>query len=412
MSRLTKVNTQAERTLARGCKAEIKGEYEEAGRLYAEVIERFRTTEFANDARSALELLQREGKVAGDSIDRAEEAAAEANAQQVEDSSVRQTEVEPVGLTEDAECPDCGLINPPGTLHCDCGYDFSSPATVPSSETCWEIRLPDGTMRQFTIDQCLVDAMMAGQITPEDQCRRIEASDDTGEGKRSDWKPVSQSLVKSSFQIRVLFQPVWAHTVRGAGVGAALGAMFWLACGVYLYIVLGVNPPAGVVFGCCLVVLGCGTVETLFRVKIKGVLDKLFVVAIIACVACAKHFGIGPTLHGVFVVGQLGLLVAIPVGALAGVFPGMLLGTVTGLLRQRWIKTAPTAKPENLAALLIKGILLPMILATGLVAGYAAAIPRLFEFLNRVENESTSVPDRQTSSYVSPESQNCRNSPY
>jgi hypothetical protein len=29
------------------------------------------------------------------------------------------------GLRHDAKCPNCGLINPAGTITCDCGYDFT-----------------------------------------------------------------------------------------------------------------------------------------------------------------------------------------------------------------------------------------------------------------------------------------------
>ena len=29
------------------------------------------------------------------------------------------------------ECPRCGLINPPKTIKCDCGYDFSHPGASP-----------------------------------------------------------------------------------------------------------------------------------------------------------------------------------------------------------------------------------------------------------------------------------------
>src|SRR5262249_23739376 len=28
-------------------------------------------------------------------------------------------------LTSPLECPDCGLLNPPGAMRCDCGYDFT-----------------------------------------------------------------------------------------------------------------------------------------------------------------------------------------------------------------------------------------------------------------------------------------------
>jgi len=30
------------------------------------------------------------------------------------------------GLEKDAKCPNCGLINPAGTINCDCGYNFDS----------------------------------------------------------------------------------------------------------------------------------------------------------------------------------------------------------------------------------------------------------------------------------------------
>lgn len=33
------------------------------------------------------------------------------------------------GLKEDARCPHCGLMNPSGTVSCDCGYNFISQKT-------------------------------------------------------------------------------------------------------------------------------------------------------------------------------------------------------------------------------------------------------------------------------------------
>jgi len=62
--------------------------------------------------------------------------------------------------------------------------------------------------------------------------------------------------------------------------------MVWLASGVYLFVAKGVNFPAGIVFASFLISWGYGTMETIWRIKKEGFLNKVLFAAIIALVIC------------------------------------------------------------------------------------------------------------------------------
>lgn len=57
-------------------------------------------------------------------------------------------------------------------------------------------------------------------------------------------------------------------------------------------------------------------------------------------------------------IAQLGAILA---GAMLLVFPGMIVGTIVGLIRSKHIKKSPFLVPEGLSVF-IKGILIPIIL--------------------------------------------------
>ena len=99
----------------------------------------------------------------------------------------------------------------------------------------WQIQLSDGELVECASGYQLEEMILTGKIRPDDKARKIQDSQGK-EVKVDHWKPLSQTLAKSSFHLRVLFQPVWAHTFRGAGIGARIGVLLWLAQAVWLFL--------------------------------------------------------------------------------------------------------------------------------------------------------------------------------
>lgn len=244
----------------------------------------------------------------------------------------------------------------------------------------WEVKSEDGKVHTYTGEAEIVEAIFRRDITPDQESRHFGAPDQSGKRTETKWKRVEQSLIKSSFAVRVLFQPVWAHTIRGAGIGAALGIIFWLASGIFFFVIQGVNLAAGVVFAVFMYGWCQGLLPKRLQTKTEGFLGKVLLAALLALGFLAYRVGLGETLKGVFLVGLQGQLGAHLAGALAGVFPGMILGTLVGLARQGKFRRAPTAQPENRMAVVVKGLIIPSVLLVCVAALYITFMPKLVEY--------------------------------
>lgn len=235
----------------------------------------------------------------------------------------------------------------------------------------WEVKSADGSLKRYTEVTDIIKAIMTQEITRDEECAHFGEMNQSGKRQKTKWEKVSKSLAMSSFPVRLLFEPIWAHTVRGAGLGAAVGIMFWLASGIHHSVVKEMNFNAGVVFAFFLISLSYYTVETIWRFKKEGFLTKVFYATfIVLIVIFSLRIGFVPTLRGVFFgfilrgvfFGFIGATLYSFAGALAGVFPGMILGTIVGLVREGNLCRAPTAQPESRMTLFIKGIILPSVL--------------------------------------------------
>lgn len=288
------------------------------------------------------------------------------------------------GLDSDVKCPKCGLTNPKGSLTCDCGYNFPVTyhcgKTFVTTKAYWEVQSEAGNVHTYFEKDEIIDAILKGDIMPDQECRQFGAVDQSGHRTETKWKRVSVSLVKSSFAVRVLFQPVWAHTIYGAGMGAVLGIIFWLVCGVILFIV-NRNLAAGVVY----VVFLCGWCHILlperFQKTTEGLMGKVLLFALVAIGFWVYRVGLSETLEGVFLFGLSGQFGATVAGALAGVFPGMIMGTLVGMIRQNRLCHAPTAQPENRMGLMVKGLIIPLVLLVCVAVLYITFMPKLAEYV-------------------------------
>lgn len=79
--------------------------------------------------------------------------------------------------------------------------------------------------------------------------------------------------------------------------------------------------------------------------------------------------------------GLVALVGALAGGAIAGVFPGMIIGTLTGFIRQDNLIKPPSSIPENFMKIAVKGILIPLILFSGMISLYITYEPVLIEFI-------------------------------
>ncbi|HXP62825.1 MAG TPA: hypothetical protein VN829_20155, partial [Dongiaceae bacterium] len=104
------------------------------------------------------------------------------------------------------------------------------------ARACWEVKFADGSVHSLSEEKEIVGAIMADEIKPDYECRRVTGLANAAKAQEIRWKRVSESLARSSFAIRTLFQPVWAHTVRGAEIGALMGLVFWFGSGVFVLI--------------------------------------------------------------------------------------------------------------------------------------------------------------------------------
>ena len=230
---------------------------------------------------------------------------------------------------------------------------------TPPARAYWEVRRSDGSTRIYVEDTDVVAAVMAREITPDQESRHFGQEMANGTRVETKWKVVSKSLARSSFAVRQHFEPVWAHTMLGAGLGALAGMMFWFASGVYVFIFQSVNFPAGVIFGGFLIGWCFVAAETLWRAKQKTLFTRVAQVGAVLVVLYGFQAGIARAIAEVFM-GMQAVFGASVAGALAGVFPGMLVGTLVGLRRRRAITIAPTAAPENMSGVIARGLIAPL----------------------------------------------------
>jgi hypothetical protein len=92
----------------------------------------------------------------------------------------------------------------------------------------YELKLPDGTARQITGADDIRDELVDGRISGDMPCRPIARPRKNGSVKEAAWGTIASTIGRSGFAGRVLFRPVWAHTIAGLGIGVAIGFAAWL----------------------------------------------------------------------------------------------------------------------------------------------------------------------------------------
>ncbi|HML12123.1 MAG TPA: hypothetical protein VK456_02380 [Xanthobacteraceae bacterium] len=265
------------------------------------------------------------------------------------------------------------------------------PAAEQAPPPRWEVQLPDGTLRRAATPEELFPAILSGEIAGGLVCRAIPPPAKHGKKKVAKWRRVADSIGASSFAARLLFRPVWAHSLRGLEIGFVLGFVTWIVMNIFtgistalqlagpqydkqghyfaakfaayalvcIYWLLQSLPLAAQAMPLpWLKSLSQQVAPRAFPIAAAG----LLLLGIVSGNVSAVLTGILPGLASAF-----GSLVA---GALAGGPPGMIVGTVVGLLRRGSQRTAPGWPPEELVPVLLKGVLLPMIVSAAAITLY------------------------------------------
>lgn len=268
------------------------------------------------------------------------------------------------------------------------------------------VKCADQSERSFSEERAIIEAIMADEIKPDSECRRVTTSGQQSNQKEQKWKKVSDSLAKSSFAIRTLFQPVWAHSLRGAEIGAALGLIYWFGSGAFMFLsrALALAPfsvnrsAAGFTyfFAASLVCIfwlvnfvhlfSQAALPKSFQTMTAKLSNKAFGGVVMALVlvginASKNPGGIEAIFPGLF----FGLRIsfgAFIAGALAGLLPGMIIGTFIGMTRKSNLPKAPSIQ-EAVTPVLIKGIFLPAVLLTSLILLYFSYSSQLAGYMQQ-----------------------------
>lgn len=248
--------------------------------------------------------------------------------------------------------------------------------------------MPDGSLRRAAASAELFAAILSGEIEGGAPCRAVPQPGKDGKVKEAKWSRVADTIGASGFEGRVLFRPVWAHSVRGLEIGFTLGFFAWLGLNVWnslsaawqlsggqynaqghhlavkfaaygfvsLFWLLQSLPLAAQA-------IPLNPVKELAKTAAPRAL-QIAVVCLIGLAAMSQDMsavfaGVGPGLGSAF-----GSMAA---GGLAGGPPGMMIGALVGLARARGLRTAPGWPKESLPRALLTGLLAPAIVSGGAV---------------------------------------------
>ena len=227
----------------------------------------------------------------------------------------------------------------------------------------WAVKTADGAVREYHSLDVLRESILEGRIRPDDTAALVCKPDGKAE-KAPKWLPVHAGLGRKTYVLQRLFQPVWARSCEGGAlaalIGAALytlasavGALFlgWVAVAYFLAVgsLLWILPMA---FD---VICGDGEFPVLRKFVRFTRSAKVWIGVAVVAAWLAKDYPIWKSLAFV----ASGFFAAAAAGALLGVFPGMVAGTVVGLARRRGSPASPHAAPED--EIMWKGVVLPVV---------------------------------------------------
>ena len=258
-------------------------------------------------------------------------------------------------------CPECDEAVDAATGVCPCGYLNTAPGEmVPEDkfQTAWKVETPAGP-KTFETLSGVRTAILDGSISRSMTVVQIKEEGDSQSGEDAKSENAPQALTvddvaAGSFELRSLYQPIWAHTMRGLWIGIVVGVSLWLAQLAITMFSVANNPIIGGVIVVFLILI----VQGVLSAKMNWVVSRILWGAIPFIIAMMiVNFGIGTVIRNIGrgLTMQFGAVVA---GALFGGLLGMMIGTIVGLIRKDKVQLAPDATDEGRDPL-IKGLLIP-----------------------------------------------------
>ena len=269
-------------------------------------------------------------------------------------------------------CPECHEQVSRTTMACPCGYlnkNARSDIAPGTFQKALEVETAKGK-RSFATEDEVRAAILDGTLSRTMKVSQAASPATSTDTQSTDAKVSLASasvgeLAGSSFALRSLYQPVWAHSVRGFWIGVVAGISFWLAQLAWTMFFVVDNPIIGSVLILYLLLI----VQAVLPAQQNWVLSRIIwgVVPLIV-VMLSVNFGIGTVFQhiGRGLMMQFGAIVA---GAMFGGLLGIMVGTLVGIVRRNRVETAPDATDEGRDPV-IKGLLIPAALFAMLVMLY------------------------------------------
>jgi hypothetical protein len=255
--------------------------------------------------------------------------------------------------------PECVVTNTESAIRCDRSPDGqpleedNSTSEVNQTARIIEVKLPNGEVNRYEDHSVLREEIINGTMRRDFRARVITKSD--AEEKEVEWSTL-EKVVDTSFELQLLYKPVWAHTMKGAVYGALVGILLKaLDTTVTLF---AIDATAGVVW---LLVVG-----SLFAKRWWAPAIAIFV---------AVKLGIQSNLF------ITALAVAV-VGSVFGAPAGMLIGTIVGICRKRKIPMANDADAEGKRTY-VYGLVFPTFFLATMIPLYVFwLIPKMIQWVS------------------------------
>jgi hypothetical protein len=228
-----------------------------------------------------------------------------------------------------------------------------------AATTRWDVKFGDSSIRRYSEKNAIVDAIMAGEIKPDWECRQVTVRPKNGKPSQSKWRTIERSFD--------VYRPISRLMWKGGSIGMSIGLMIAFALRILdtTAAALMVGDPRLSGMALMSVFLFLDSLGPLVGEISPATKDGVTFVAAIL-LRCLFLIGIWlVAFKGLYVL--LGLILGLGglggiliIGGLFGGLPGLAIGTVVGLARRRSFPLPPGASPQSSGRMVSLGVLVPL----------------------------------------------------